>query len=132
MERWIKIKRLKYLLFNWVISLLLIFCTLLFVVQLEYYNDMMPSILFHKVKEMKLLIGVKYIENHSIIRSSISLDQLEHSLNSTSRQSSSTLKVTCNEVAVERCIRCIFLALLADCSMNGGVSLLTVQSATLI
>lgn len=56
MERWIKIKRLKYLLFNWVISLLLIFCTLLFVVQLEYYDDMMPSILFHKVKEMKLFL----------------------------------------------------------------------------
>lgn len=56
MEIWIKIKRLKYLLFNWVISLLLIFCTLLFVVQLEYYDDMMPSILFHKVKEMKLFL----------------------------------------------------------------------------
>lgn len=56
MDRWIKIKRLKYLLFNWVISLLLIFCTLLFVVQLEYYDDMMPSIRFHKVKEMKLFL----------------------------------------------------------------------------
>lgn len=80
MDRWIKIKRLKYLLFNWVISLLLIFCTLLFVVLLEYYDDMMPSIRFLQGQRDEAFFNVKYIEKHSVIRSSISLDQLEHSL----------------------------------------------------